>query len=314
MNLAQTFEVARPVAQHCAELIRTGPRPEERAQFLAAWRRDVTRELAQDMSPLLSGIRLKVTLSDPEMLTGEQIFERIGEIAANSLMRIGEGEQTVLLSIDLATAVALTDRSFGGEGEVELEQPESLPRSAALLIEEAARIIAQVLTRVSAIGGGVGKAQGDVIVRSENASRLKPFSPETQCALLTLELLHDDPDTLAILPWTARLAMPAERLEKLLPGIGSGDAGEGTGSAEPSNGQSAPFGQIPLPLEAVLAEFEMALAKLDRLKPGDQIPFAMAREVPLRIGAQTVARGAIGTVEDRIALRLTSSTSKGAAL
>lgn len=317
MNLAQTFAPARPLAQHCAELIRQGPRPEERAQLLASWRRDVTREIARDFGELLSGTKLKASLSEPELITGAEVFERIGPVAANCLLRCGGDERTLLLSFDLATAVALTDRSFGGEGEVELDQPESLPRSAALLIEQAARVIAQSIARVSAGSGGSedGHAKGDVIVRSENAARLKPFEPHAQCVLMTLELTEDNPAAIALLPWSARLAMRAERLDELLPGLGSASAAtEAAGEGDRSPGASNAFGAIPLPLEAVLVEFDLSLGRLERLKPGDQIPIPMAREIPLRIGRQIVARGRVGTLEDRMALRLVSGIAKGGAL
>lgn len=310
MNLAQTFAPARPLAQHCAELIRQGPRPEERAQLLASWRRDVTREIAQDLGELLSGAKLKVSLSEPETVNGAQVFERIGAVAANCLLRCGGAERTLLLSFDLATAIALTDRSFGGEGEVELDPPESLPRSAALLIEQAAKSIAQAITRVSA-GGGSAEAKGDVIIRSENAARLKPFEPHAPCALMTLELTEDKPDAIALLPWSARLALRAERLDDLLPGLGS--AASATEETAAPAGSIGAFAAIPLPLEAVLAEFDMALGRLERLRPGDHIPIPVAREIPLRVGNRIVARGRVGTLDDRMALRLTSGIAKGVA-
>lgn len=314
MNLAQSFSAARPVAQHCPQLLREGPRPEERAQHLASWRRDITRELAQDLGELLSGAKLKAALTEPEMLKGEDILERIGPIAANSLLRCGSRDHTLLLSFDFATAIALTDRSFGGDGEVELDQPEVLPRSAGLLVEQAARVIARAIARVSAGGGAAGEFAGDVIVRSESARRLKPFEPDADCALLTLELTEDDPDAIALLPWSARIALRADRLDGLLPGLGAPSGSPRAGGSDCGDPASGAFAHIPLPLEAVLAEFDMALGKLDRLKPGDQIPFAMSREIPLRIGSQTIARGSVGTLEDRIALRLTSCPEKGAAL
>lgn len=303
MNLDQTFIPARVVAQHCLELTERGIRPEERSEYLAAWRRDVAREVAQEMADLLSGTKLDAKLSEPETLRGEKVFERIGAVAANSLLRCGSGEQTVLLSFEVETAIALTDRSFGGTGEAVLEPVATLPRSAALMIEQSSRVIAQAIARVSAGGGAVGEIEGDVIIRSESATRLKPFAPSSECVLFQLELAASDGTS-----WSAKIAMPAERLDSLLPGLGSPQSTDPE-EADEADPDRAVFGAVPLGLEAVLAEFELSLSQLDRLAPGDQIPIAIARQIPLRIGSQMVASGSLGTMEDRMALKLTSVPS-----
>lgn len=321
-DMAEAFADARLYAQHSHTLIKSGPRPEERAENLTTWRRDIGRELAQDLSELLSGARLTVTLSDPETVPGSEVFSRIGTIAANSLLRCGQDDLTLLLSFDFATAIALTDRSFGGEGKPsEDENQEQLPRSAAMLTDTAAKMIAQAIARVS-FGANHGNADGterslkaDVIVRSESATRLKPFDQDTWCSVLMLEICEDGAPGGPI-SWKAMIAVPAYRLEMLLP---SNDTGASTGSAsssasgtdnstpgKPAKTRDAePFEGIPLELEAVLAEFEMSLAKLEQMAPGDHIPIAMPREVPLRMGDDVLAHGSLGTLDDRMALKVT---------
>ncbi|MEO1729525.1 MAG: FliM/FliN family flagellar motor switch protein [Pseudomonadota bacterium] len=304
MNLAQTFTPARPLAQHCSELTERGPRPEQRAEYLAGWRRDVAREVAQDLADLLSGTKLEAKLSEAEMMRGSAVFEKIGAVAANSLLRCGSGDQTVLLSFSVDTAIALTDRSFGGSGEIAPDGATSLPRSAALLIEQASRTIARSIARVSAGGGAIGEVEGDVIIRSESASRLKPFAPSNSCALFTLTLTTPE-----AISWEAIIAMHSERLDSLLPGLGSpvtaGEGGDDNGALE------AIMGDIPLPMKAVLAEIDLSLGQLNRLAPGDQIPLAVTRDIPLRIGARAIASGSLGTKEDRMALKLTGVTHEG---
>lgn len=300
MNLAQSFHPARAIARHCAELTERGPRPEERAASLATWRRDVAREVAEDMSELLSGAKLQARLGEPETLRGAAVFDRIGAIAANSLLRCGAGDQTALLSFSLDTAIALTDRSFGGTGEAPGEPATALPRSAALLIEQAASIIASAIARVSAGGGAIGEAEGDVIIRSENAARLKPFAPSALCAVFAIELEAGDG-----VRWGGTLAMTAERLDSLLPGLGAPRPANDDESQD-RIADAAVFGPVPLSLQAVLAEVDLSLGQLQGLRPGDRIPIAIARDIPLRIGSQLVARGSLGTIEDRMALKLVS--------
>jgi flagellar motor switch/type III secretory pathway protein FliN len=62
---------------------------------------------------------------------------------------------------------------------------------------------------------------------------------------------------------------------------------------------------MPLPLQAVLGEFELSLGQLEGLRPGDEIPLAIPVELPLRVGGEVFAHGRIGTFDNRMALRLT---------
>lgn len=300
MNMSEPLSPSRPLAQHCGELTQRGPRPEERAEQLAIWRRDLARELASDLGDLLAGARLSVTIGEPEMLEGQMVLERIGKLAANCLLRCGASDRTVLFSFDVETAIALTDRSFGGSGEPVLDIVETLPRSAALLVEQAGRICAQAIVRISADGESRG-ACGDVIVRSESAKRLKPFPMTESCVLLPFEMRASDGNA-----WTGKLAMPCARLDSLLPGLRQSSGMRAEPAARPDR-RAAALGGIPLPIEAILAEFDLSLARLEQLAPGDCLPLTIARDVPVRIGKQTIARGHLGTREDRLALRLTET-------
>jgi len=305
MRMGHAFAPARAAAMHCAELTAhssgRGPNPAESAALLAAWRRDLARLLADDLSGLLSGDRLDVSVCEPERLSGADALRRIGPLAANALIRCGASGETALVSFDFATAIALTDKSFGGDGRITGSVPEALPRSAALLIDETACVIAGAITRAShgdmppPAGASAG---GEVIVRSESAARLKPFAVDGEALFFTLEIANRQGCT-----WRASLALAAERMGRLLPG-GKRPVRPRTRRA-PATGMGAPFADMPLPLHVVLAEFDLSLARLQTLAPGDMIPLAMGRQVPLLAGETLVAHGAVGTAEDRMAIRLT---------
>jgi flagellar motor switch/type III secretory pathway protein FliN len=309
MKMAHDFNAARLLAQHCDELLKRGPRPQERASLLAAWRRDLAQALADDLAGLLSGDRLDVTIGEPETLSGEAALMRIGPVAANCLLRVGAmggtSAETVLLSADFATAIALTDRSFGGDGKMGGGMPDQLPRSAALLIEEAAKMIAQAITRVShgdAPEPLVPLVRGEVIVRSESAGRLKPFDLDAPCLLFAVTIANRQG-----CEWRLTLAMAAERLERMLPGAGRPLPPRAAArlALGPADGMAAPFASIPLPLHVEVAAVDLSLARLQALAPGDCFPLALGRQVPLMVGERVLAHGSIGTSEDRMAIRLT---------
>jgi flagellar motor switch/type III secretory pathway protein FliN len=300
--MSQDFAAARAAAVHCPELTNRGPRPEERAALIAAWRRDLGRLLADDLSTLLSGDRLDVAIGEPVPLAGADALRRIGQTAANSLIRVGVTGETALLSFDFANAIALTDRSFGGDGRSGGGVPEVLPRSAALLVEEAATMIAAAITRTShgdmPLPPGAAGARGEVIVRSESAARLKPFALDDTALFFVIEIANRQGCI-----WRGSLTLAAERMDRLLPG--GRRAPRRAAPRSPASGMAAPFADMPLALHVVLAEFDLSLARLQTLAPGDCIPLAMGRQVPLMAGETVVAHGNVGTAADHMAIRLT---------
>jgi flagellar motor switch protein FliM len=309
VRVAQDFAATRIVAQHCPELVERGPRPEEREAQIVAWRRDLARQLAATIGALLPGDRVTAEVGAPEWLRGSAVLALIGPVAANSLLRCGGngngGEEAgVLLSLDHASALALAERSFGGEGRVGEPIEEPLPRSALLMSDEVARAIAQALAK-ALLGGeaapGFAAPGGEVILRSESAARLRAIHPASDCALVTLRLANHQGCV-----WLARLAAPKEVFERLLPAPVVRETPPGRQASG-----AASFGAIPLNLRAVLAEIDLTLSQLSRLAPGDTIPLAMPRAVPLHFGEALLGHGSIGTLDDRIALRLTQLPIQG---
>jgi flagellar motor switch/type III secretory pathway protein FliN len=301
MRMAHAFAAARHAALHCPELTTRGPRPEESTALMAAWRRDLARLLADDLSALVSGDRLDVSVSEPERLSGADALRRIGQVAANALLRVGASADTALLTFDFANAIALTDRSFGGDGRTTGSVPEALPRSAALLVEETATMIASAITRAS-FGDmpppAGGSPRGDVIVRSESAARLKPFALDADALVFTIDIANRQGCT-----WRTSLSVAADRMARLLPG--GGHRPRIRTLRAPATGMAAPFADMQLPLHVVLAEFDLSLARLQTLSPGDTIPLAMGRQVPLMVGETVLAHGSVGTSEGHMAIRLT---------
>jgi flagellar motor switch/type III secretory pathway protein FliN len=295
--MGHSFAAARPAALHCPELIARGPRPEESAALLAAWRRDLARLLADDLSGLLSGDRLDVSVSEPDRLSGADALQRIGPVAANALLRVGASGETALLSFDFATAIALTDRSFGGDGRISGAAPEALPRSAALVAEEAAIVIARAITCAS-FGDTPQATDRSPFLRSESAARLKPFALDAEVLVFTLDIANRQGCI-----WRASLFVAANRMARLLPG--GGHRPPVRTPRAPATGMAAPFADMPLPLHVVLAEFDLSLARLQTLSPGDMIPLAIGRQVPLMVGDSVIAHGSVGTAEDHMAIRLT---------
>lgn len=314
MRMAHDFGAVRLAAQHCPELVARGPRPEEREALIGAWRRELAQGLGETLGALLAMDRLRVDVSAPEWLIGSEVLTRIGPVAANSLLRCGRGgaageSAEVLLSIDHATVLALAERSFGGDGRVGEPSLDPLPRSALLLCDEVALLVASGLAqaRRGEAVAAAGEGTGEVIIRSENAARLRALDPARSVVMFTLRLSdargHE---------WRILLALAAERLDALLPAPGTAPLAAAV-SGRAQRDPAAQFGGIPLSLCAVLAQFEITLGQLERLTPGDTFPLPAPRNVPLKLGETLVAHGSIGTLDDHLAVCLTQVPNQGIA-
>jgi flagellar motor switch protein FliM len=73
------------------------------------------------------------------------------------------------------------------------------------------------------------------------------------------------------------------------------------------NPADEPFGAVPLTISAVLVDMRIGFAALSNLQPGQILPVAVARSVPLKIGDKTVAHGTIGAMDDRVAVQITQA-------
>ncbi|GMN01805.1 FliM/FliN family flagellar motor C-terminal domain-containing protein [Erythrobacter sp. MTPC3] len=293
MKSDQEFTAERPAAQHCAELLafaqKQGDDGEEAQDFIAA----VCRALPDRMQSLLIGKRLRISSEPGKPLTGKTVLQAVNTNHANYIITSDTGLPGALLSIDLPTSVSLTDRLFGGDGDLEGSVPESLPMSAAIALKRVADAAGQALCAAAEMQNAAISVEHNVDLR-----RHPPFAHTDSCVSWTIKAEQEGTE-----PWSMRLALVDSDLKLLC--AGAICAGSPAPKAEPEvTSGSAPFCDIPLPLHAVLAEMQMPLSRLTNLSPGDVLPIAPARKIPLRLGDETIAHGAIGTIDERIALRL----------
>lgn len=288
MRPLHDFTPARVVAQHCPELLGSVRVGENKDEWASRFIGMLSDGLPAQLEPLL-GKRIKALAGEPVTQTAASLLREIGKPSASYAVRLPTSGGTLLVAIDLSTASALTDRLFGGDGKLAPDAHDGLPFSARIAVERVVR----------AISVACGEPAADDVVYNSDASRLAPFPRGEYCACWSIEFTQDGFDV-----WKLRLAV----LESVLPAI---VAGSDTGSQqyEPrpflEAAADAPFEGVPMPVTAVLAETRLSLTRLANLKPGDLLPFAPRREIQLRIGAQPIAYGSIGTLDERVALQLT---------
>ncbi|MFM5948771.1 MAG: FliM/FliN family flagellar motor switch protein [Novosphingobium sp.] len=292
MNTQHSFIAERVAAQHCAELLRAGPPPAELLPALAQAGQRIARALAVALPSLIGAEALEIEVGRPEQTDTADLIEAIGPLAANSLLTSEGSGVSLLAAIDGTGALRLVDRAFGGRGEASGPLPDRFPLSAEMLIARIEDAIAEALGQV------LGLPDLAVLRRDSRIGDLAPFPASTRLAVLRLSASETGRCN-----WTLQVALPLEHLPRLL-GTGGLEraASRRSGSGDPA---AAPFAEMPLPLTATLVDMRVPLAALAALEPGMVLPVAVARAVPIAIGGAVLARGTIGSNDDRVAVKLT---------
>lgn len=296
MRPERAFIAERALAQHCAELVRASPPPADLLPQLARCGERLAIASASALQPLIGGEPPAVSAAPPSECAWGELASEFAPLAANSLLGIGSDNAPLLLSLDAAPIFRLVDLAFGGRGAAPAQLPDAFPMSAELMIARLETMMIGLIEDAFAIGEGNFIRP---VRRDGNIDLLLPFEPDIRTAVLPLTVTE-----VSGASWTARLVLPLATLAALLGCAQSGTAGKRTVSRPP--GLSAePLGAVPLSLRAVLVDMAMPVSAIWALEPGQILPVSVARSVPLRIGATTIAHGTIGTLDERIAVQIT---------
>lgn len=293
MTLATAHSLKSPKAKHCAELLGTGPTLEELVPALSILGEKLARVLPAGLARLSGGEPPLVRTGMPMDCTLASMQAEIEGLAAHTLMAFGPGRLPLLATFEAAPVLRLVDRAFGGRGVVPDPLPESFPLSAELLIGRIENTVAEALATVF---GGREEHAVRPLRRDTSLRQLDPFERREELLQLSLEIEEEGAE-----PWSLSLAFPQATLAAamIVPRTGA----RAVRGFTPDAG-SEPFASMPLAVTAVLVDMTIGFSRLSALKPGDVLPVAVARSVPLQVDGCTIATGTIGEVEDRVAVQI----------
>lgn len=287
------FVAERPLAQHCQELLPPALPQRDLLSDYSALARDIAAELAEGMAGVASGGTICVSCGESERLNTTAFINRSDNHTAHCVIDL-PGTGTILFSVNYGAALALTDRAYGGTGEVPDPLPAALPRSADMTLRQLETTWCAGLGQVLSTD-----ALPQVARRGGELGRLDPFRGQAECVQIELSVAQDDHAA-----WTITLSASLPDLRRLV-GRHLQSAGQDGVVHAANDPMAAPFGEVSLRARAVLAQLPISLARASALTPGDIIPLAIAREVPLQIGGLTIGLGTIGALDDRVALQIT---------
>lgn len=292
----------RPIAQHCAELLAHGnAAPEDLLPSLAKLGDRLTRALSGALAPLCGGDAPALRCAAPRECTTAELTATIAPLAANCLMAAGEHDAPLLASLEAAAVLRIVDRAFGGRGDAPSPLPEAFPLSAELMIRRLETVVAGALGKALATLSGADEAVAvHPLRRDGNLALLSPFATGEALSVLTLDI-----EEAGQTPWQVTIAMPRATLAALL-GHADRRAPRGPRNA-PQHPVEEPFGDLLLGLGAVLVDMNIPFSTLSALQPGQILPVAVARSIPLKVGGKTIAHGTIGAMDDRVAVQITQA-------
>lgn len=293
MKPERTFIAERQIARHCPELLRPAPAASELLPTLARLGDRLARSLGAGLGRMSGGDAPAVRCLAPRECTMADLAGEIAPLAANSLLTPDTRHAPFLASIEAAAVLRMVDRAFGGKGEVPSPLPEAFPFSAELLITRLEAIVATAAA--DAFGAQVGGSI-QAIARDGALAQVTPFGDATAMIALSVEI-HEAPAS-----WKLTLGFPLASLTEL---VGAAQPLPKASPRAEANPAEEPFGDMPMPVTAVLVDMRIGFSQLSALKVGDVLPVAVARSVPLKIADTTIAHGTIGEVDDRVAVQIT---------
>jgi len=290
MKPETSFVAERMVARHCPQLLREGPAPADPLETAADLGARVARALPARLASLSGGDSPVVQAEKPRKADGAALAADAPTLAVHCLFAAGSRQSPLVVIVEGEAIFRLIDRAFGGTGRAPDPLPAAFPLSAELMIGRLE----------SAVAAALADALGVAVVplrRGESLGRLAAFPAGEPLAIADLAVIDGGEA-----PWRLSLA---QSLKQPLAAAGGPSSSVATDAGEPAADPLAgPFGDVPLPLRAVLVDMAMPFSTLADLTPGQVIPVAVARSVPLETGGRAVACGTVGAMDDRVAVRV----------
>ncbi|WP_226017583.1 FliM/FliN family flagellar motor switch protein [Novosphingobium sp. FKTRR1] len=292
MKPERAFIAERAVARHSPALSRREPSPADLMPVMEIGLERLVRAMRGALAPLVGGIPPQVACPRPEETTLEEFVDSAPSLAAWSVYAAGTGSDRLLSVVDGETLLRLVDRAFGGPGDAPLPLPRELPLSTELMVQRLEAILALRLGEALEAKPAIRPLR-----RDNRLDQVQPYAPGTRLVVLTVEVSEA-----GRVPWSMRLAIPAAALGRIV-ALPVRPA-PGTRRRGPADPMSAPFSDMPLPVAALLVDMEMPLSTISDFAVGQVLTLPIARSVPVSVAGRTLAHGAIGAVDDRVAIQI----------
>jgi len=294
MNMNETFLAERRAAMHSDRLVAKPDTPSDGLGTFARFGEKLAPVLAGKVSNVLNTSGLEAEAGAPELMLAKVLTEKIGPVAGNFVLPVGDVGGRIFASFSLPPILDRLQAMFGGDAsDKAAELTEKLPSSVELLLRRLASGLIQ------AIGECLDEAairKGEQAQFAADQSRLAVFPGQSDAVVMTITLTSEGASPIELL-----LACRPATMARLMTHFADGAT---AAPPHPRLTMTPVMRDIPLPLRARLATMKLPASRLLALKPGQTLPLAVARSVPIYAGNHLLATGAIGEQDDRVALQI----------
>ena len=287
---------------HCPQLLGERIEDADRARCLGALAGRLSLQLPEAMAAMFAGSRPQVTCGERRQIKAGELDKACEDYTSASVFALGSGGPIVSVLIAKADILRLTDRLFGGTGELPDPLPEKLPMTADLVLARLDQALGEGLADDDRTHDAEG-TRPQLLRRTRDASKfIDGENPSSDCKLLDIAVTEPGRES-----WNLVLGVRDTALDKMA--RNSADrAGRAKKRPVAPDPRVAPYADIPFDVTATLLEMTLPFDRLSDLKVGDRLPVAIPRRVDLALAGRVLASGTIGTREDRVALRLTRTS------
>ncbi|MEL7729641.1 FliM/FliN family flagellar motor switch protein [Citromicrobium bathyomarinum] len=284
----------RRAAQHCAELLSNTLDAVDIAGDFARFGTRLARALQPSLARLFDCHKLETELVECTSSPAAKLDEALGTQMHHARFALPGNGLGVMASAQVASLIGEFDRMLGGDGDAP-EDAEILPASAnrfsrqiegELLnacIEASGRGDLSQVERGSDLGEIVPAAVRAVNSPAVHTATIAVIRPNVPQLILKFSVCEA---TFVQFAGETPVGKPVRR------SIGEGGI------------ENSAVSQVELSTTATLVDMAIPLHRIVALQPGTMLPVTIHRSVPLSIGETIIAHGAVGMLEERVALEI----------
>ena len=278
-------------AQHCEELLSNSLETVDVAGEFSRFGTRLARALQPRLAVLFDVRKLETELTGTSSCSAEGLSETLGEKMHHARFALPGKGLGVLASAKVSAVIGEFHRMLGGDGEGPAEAA-ALPRSANRF---ARQIEGELLAACSEASG---RADLSATERGSNLGEIVPGSVRTAIHTATIEVSR---------PGLPKLVLTFSTCEASFVQFAGGEdtVGQPVRRTIGEGGmENSAIGQVELSTTATLVDMAIPLHRIVALQVGTMLPVPIHRSVPLSISDITIARGTVGTLDDRVALEI----------
>lgn len=311
MRMNEQFDAATRAAMHSDELLGGRTLDREEGGAFAEFGEAVAAAFAPLLAALFGVDTPQFAVSEAETVSPEQLADKLGRPSGNLLLPVGEPRSRIFASFSLAPLMVQLNRIFGGEISQEPAKGEADKADKVETVDQAFPASLRLFVRkletllVEAMGDCL---DAEIVDRSQPAqldpdfASLAPFPSHGPVTFVELRFMCGGEEDLRLV-----IACRKSAIDRFLGHRRKDDKANPPMRRLLTNAMS----EVELRLRARLVDMALPASRLATLAPGNVLPIAISRSVPLFVGDKVIARASIGELDDRVAMKVESINLMG---